>query len=224
MILCLDEVVSPAELRDAQAALVKLPFADGKSSAGWHASGVKANEQADAKNPGVQKLVQRLADRIASHPIFAAASLPAAFGPVMINRYRTGARYGRHVDDALMRAGTMRRSDLSFTLFLSDPESYDGGALLMHTAAGDETYRLPAGSMLLYPSTSLHSVEEVTRGERLAAVGWVQSLVRDPGQREILFDLDRARRAVFDKDGHSEPFELLAKSYANLLRSWAEPI
>jgi PKHD-type hydroxylase len=127
--------------------------------------------------------------------------------------------YGTHVDDALM--GGMR-TDISFTLFLSDPESYDGGELVTESHAGEQPFKLPAGSLVLYPSTTLHRVEPVTRGSRLAAVGWVRSLVRDPARRELLFDLDTARKALFDRDGKSPEFDLLSKCGANLLRMWAE--
>jgi PKHD-type hydroxylase len=131
-------------------------------------------------------------------------------------------RYGTHVDDALMGDPPVR-SDLSLTLFLSDPASYDGGELIVESTAGDQAFRLPPGSLVLYPSSSLHRVEPVTRGVRRAAVGWVQSLVRDPARRELLFDLDTARRSLFDREGATREFGLLSKTVANLLRMWAEP-
>ena len=114
------------------------------------------------------------------------------------------------------------RSDISFTLFLSDPESYDGGELVTESHADEQPFKLPAGSLVLYPSTTLHRVEPVTRGSRLAAVGWIRSLVRDPARRELLFDLDTARKALFDRDCKSPEFDLLSKCGANLLRMWAE--
>ena len=114
------------------------------------------------------------------------------------------------------------RTDVSFTLFLGDPASYDGGELVMEGTGGEQAYKLDAGSMILYPSGALHRVEPVTRGARLAAVGWAQSLVRDPGKREILFDLDTARRAIFRQQGKTAEFDLISKSTANLMRLWAE--
>jgi PKHD-type hydroxylase len=112
------------------------------------------------------------------------------------------------------------RSDLSFTLWLSDPDRYDGGALVLETAGGEERYRLPAGHALLYPSTLLHRVEPVTGGERLVAVGWIESRIRHEEQRELLFELDTARRALFERSGKDEIFDLISRSYSNLLRHW----
>ena len=127
--------------------------------------------------------------------------------------------YGSHVDDALM--GGMR-TNVSFTLFLSDPKSYDGGALAIESTSGEESFKLAAGSLVAYPSTSLHRVTAVTRGARLAAVGWARSFIRDPARRELLFDLDTARRQLFARDGKSAEFDLVSRSLANLLRMWAE--
>lgn len=127
--------------------------------------------------------------------------------------------YGSHVDDALM--GGMR-TDVSFTLFLSEPDTYDGGALVIETSAGEDDVKLPAGSLVAYASTTLHRVAEVTRGARLAAVGWARSYIRDPAQREVLFDLDTAHQSLFQKSGKTPEFDLLSKTSANLLRMWAE--
>ena len=114
------------------------------------------------------------------------------------------------------------RTDISFTLFLDDPESYDGGELVTDTTAGEQSYKLPAGSAVIYPSSTLHRVEPVSRGQRRVAIGWVQSTIRDPAQREVLFDLDSARRQLFEREGKSAEFDLLTKSLANLQRFWAE--
>jgi PKHD-type hydroxylase len=127
--------------------------------------------------------------------------------------------YGRHVDDALMDG---MRTDVAFTLFLSDPNSYDGGELTIESAAGEEAFKLDAGALVAYSATSLHRVADVTRGARLAAVGWARSFVRDPARRELLFDLDSARRQLFAREGKSAEFDLISKSFANLLRMWAE--
>ncbi len=138
---------------------------------------------------------------------------------LMFSRYEPGMRYGLHVDDAIM--GGMR-SDVAFTLFLSEPESYDGGELMIDSAAGEDAIKLAPGALVAYPATSLHRVAEVTRGARLAAVGWARSFVRDAAQRELLFDLDTARRTLFAQHGPSREFELMSKSLTNLLRMWAE--
>jgi PKHD-type hydroxylase len=154
-----------------------------------------------------------------AHDVFAIAARPRYMTPLIVSRYREGQTYGSHVDDALMQG---LRTDLSFTLFLADPESYDGGELVIADTLETRAIKLPAGSLILYPSTTLHHVAPVTRGTRLAVVGWVQSWIRDAGQREILFDLERSVRQVFDREGKSELFDLLAKSRSNLLRMWAD--
>jgi PKHD-type hydroxylase len=127
--------------------------------------------------------------------------------------------YGAHVDDALMRGV---RSDLSLTLFLADPGSYEGGELVVESSAGEQAIKLAAGALVLYPATALHRVEPVRGGVRLAAVGWIRSFVRDAARREVLFDLDRARRRLFERHGKTEEVDLLHKTSANLLRMWAE--
>jgi PKHD-type hydroxylase len=147
------------------------------------------------------------------------AARPKAIVRLLISRYEPGMAYGTHVDDALM--GGMR-TDLSFTLFLCEPESYEGGALVMDDAYGEREVRLPAGELILYASTALHRVEPVTSGVRLAAVGWVRSFVRDSSRREVLFDLETALRGVHETAGKTPLFDLLAKTRTNLLRMWAE--
>src|SRR5690606_30111090 len=127
--------------------------------------------------------------------------------------------YGEHVDEPIMDGA---RTDISFTLFLSPPETYDGGELIIASPAGEDAVKLPAGSVIVYPSTTLHRVAPVTRGERLAAVGWVRSFIRDAAQRELLFELDTARRQLFEREGSSQTFNLVSKSLANLIRMWSE--
>ena len=149
-----------------------------------------------------------MAERILGNELFCLAARPKALSPLLFSRYDTGMQYGSHVDDALM--GGMR-TDISFTLFLSDATSYDGGELIIDSASGEETFKLEAGALVAYPATSLHRVGAVTRGARLAAVGWARSFVRDPAQRELLFDLDTARRQLFAREGKSAEFDLISK-------------
>jgi PKHD-type hydroxylase len=179
---------------------------------------VKNNLQA-GNDAALQKLREKLTAKIGEHPLFRMVARPKQLSPLILSRYEPGMAYGSHVDDAIM--GGMR-SDVSFTLFLSDLDTYDGGALVIETSAGEEDVRLPAGSMVVYSSTTLHRVAEVTRGARLAAVGWARSFIRDPAQRELLFDLDTARQSLFQKQGKTAEFDLLSKTSANLLRMWAE--
>jgi PKHD-type hydroxylase len=216
----LADVLSPDGVAATMTRAAKLHFVDGRSTAGWAATTVKHNLQADAAGGPLDALRQTLTSSIAGHALFALAARPQAFAPLLISRYEPGMSYGSHVDDAMM--GDLR-ADLSFTLFLSPADSYDGGELVMESAAGEQAVKLPAGSMVLYPSTTLHRVAPVTRGVRLAAVGWVQSLIRDAHKREILFDLETARRALFTARGKTNEFDLLSKCASNLIRMWAEP-
>jgi PKHD-type hydroxylase len=196
-----------------------LSFVDGRATAGWAARLVKDNEQADANDNQLKALSSRIAERILENEIFQLAVRPKALTPLMITRYKPGQQYGTHVDDAFMRG---IRTDVSFTLFLTEPETYQGGALVVETAAGEQEFKLPAGSMIVYPSNTLHRVAAVQNGERLAAVGWARSFVRSSEQREILFDLENTRREIFDSHGKTPTFDQLSKCSANLLRMWAE--
>jgi PKHD-type hydroxylase len=147
--------------------------------------------------------------------------LPHRFAPPLFARYTPGMEFGTHMDNAVMGAERMR-SDVSVTVFLSEPEDYDGGELVMETSGGEVAYKLPAGSAVTYPSTMLHRVAPVTRGTREVAVTWAQSLVRAADRREILFDLERVGRTLFERDGKTPEFDLLNKSTANLRRMWVD--
>lgn len=202
-------------MREAAAALT---FDDGRKTAGRFAAEVKANDQA-APSADLDVLLAKVERALAANGLFRSAARPKAMTKLILSRYRLGQTYGLHVDDALMQG---LRTDLSFTLFLAEPDSYDGGALIIEDSFEARAIKLNPGDMILYPSTTLHRVEPVSRGERLAVVGWVQSLIRDAGQREILFDLDQAVEATHASTGKSPLFDSLAKTRSNLLRMWAE--
>ncbi|HEU4621584.1 MAG TPA: Fe2+-dependent dioxygenase [Burkholderiaceae bacterium] len=219
MILCLKQVLSLEELTLVRQALARAQFVDGRATAGWHAKMVKNNQQAERGDPQVQVARDVLAQALGKHELFTLASRPRAFAPVLFSRYDAGMSYGTHVDDALM--GDIR-SDLSFTVFLNDPNDYDGGELVIDQHHGEQAFKLDAGDAILYPSTTLHRVDPVQRGSRLVAVGWLQSRVRRAEQRELLLDLDTARLALFRRDGKTPEFDLLSKSVSNLLRMWAD--
>lgn len=218
MHLVLQGVIPEAEVQVLAGAATALSFDDGKKTAGRHAREVKANDQA-AASPERDAILSRVERALRDNPVFRSAARPKALSPLILSRYRVGQTYGLHVDDALMGG---LRTDLSFTLFLADPNSYDGGALIIEDPLEARAIKLAAGDLILYPSTSLHHVQEVTRGERLAVVGWVQSLIRQGERREMLFDLDQAVEAVFARDGKTALFDTLAKTRSNLLRMWAE--
>jgi PKHD-type hydroxylase len=219
MFYVIADVLDRAAVAAAVGVLDKAKFVDGRATAGWHARLVKNNLQAPAGDTAVDALRASLAAAIAGNALFEAVARPKALSPLILSRYEPGMAYGAHVDDAIMQG---MRSDVSFTLFLSDPATYDGGALVIDTPGGEEEIKLPAGSLVSYASTALHHVSPVTRGSRLAAVGWARSFVRDAARRELLFDLDTARRNLFAREGKTADFDLLSKTSANLLRMWAE--
>jgi len=218
MILAIADVLSAADVAEVSAGLASATFVDGRTTAGWAARLVKANLQAE-RGPGLERVSRLVEARLAENAVFALAARPKSILGPLFSRYEPGHAYGAHVDDALMDG---QRTDCAFTLFLSPPESYDGGELIISTSAGEDAHKLAAGSLVTYPASSLHRVAPVTRGERLAAVGWVRSFIRDARQRELLFDLETARRRLFDRDGKTEDGDLLAKCAANLLRMWCD--
>ena len=218
MILAIADVLSAADIEDVRAGLATATFIDGKATAGWAAKLVKSNLQASG-GAELDRLGALLEARLTQHAVFALATRPKIVLGPLFSRYQPGHAYGTHVDDALM-GGV--RSDVAFTLFLSPPESYQGGELVIDTTAGEEAFKLAAGSVITYPATTLHRVAPVTQGERLAAVGWLRSYIRDAGRRELLFDLETARRRLFDQHGKSADADLLAKCAANLMRLWCD--
>src|SRR5664279_5266844 len=219
MITVIADVLDATETAAARDTLAKVAFVDGRATAGWHARLVKNNLQAASADALVTGLRDSIAAKISANPLFRLVARPKSLTPLILSRYEPGMAYGSHVDDALMNGV---RSDVSFTLFLSDLDTYDGGALIIETSSGEEDIKLPAGSLVAYPSTTLHRVAEVTKGARLAAVGWARSFIRDQSQRELLFDLDTARQGIFQKDGKTAEFDLLSKTSANLLRMWVD--
>jgi PKHD-type hydroxylase len=221
MILCIGGVLDETQIADLRQRLERQDFVDGATTAGWHARLVKRNTQIGG-GPEAKRLQDEVGTLLARHELFQIACRPKRIRPVLFSRYEPGMEYGTHVDDAIMGGQDPIRSDLSFTLFLSAPGECDGGELVIETTAGEQAFKLPAGSLVLYPSSTLHRVAPVTRGQRLAAVSWVQSQVREAERREILLDLDTARRTLFQREGKSREFDLLSKSLANLLRMWAE--
>ncbi|MBF2003290.1 MAG: Fe2+-dependent dioxygenase [Synechococcales cyanobacterium M58_A2018_015] len=222
MILCIANVLTPEELATLTAQLDKADFVDGKTTAGWHARLVKHNQQLDRNAAVAEELKGLVMGALQRNSLFQMAVRPKIIRPPLFSRYQVGMSYGSHVDNALMGDQPLMRSDVSMTLFISSLSDYDGGELVVETSQGEQEFKLEAGSLVLYPSTTLHRVEPVTRGVRLVAVSWIQSLVRDAHEREILFDLDTARQVLFEKSGKTLEFDLISKSHANLLRKWVE--
>ena len=219
MQIVIGNVLTAEEVGTVVAALKRARFVDGRLTAGFAARAVKNNRQAAGSDRSLETIRKLIAARLLSNEIFRLAVRPKALSALLFSRYEKSMHYGSHVDDALIDG---MRTDVSFTLFLSDADAYDGGELVIESAAGEETFKLAAGSLVAYPATTLHRVAAVTRGVRLAAAGWARSFVRDAAQRELLFDLDTARRQLFAREGKSPEFDLIAKSFANLMRMWAQ--
>lgn len=216
MPIVFDDLLTPAEITVLQQAAAALRFESGAASAGSLARAVKDNEQAVA-GPDAEAVAEKVRRALLAHPGFQALAYPRAFAQVMVTRTAGGGQYGTHVDNALIGGA---RADISFTLFLSDPDSYDGGALTITDRVEDRSFKLAPGAAIVYPSNTLHRVEPVTRGARLVVIGWVQSWVREPARREILFDLWQSMtraEAAGDLDGA----RLIQKSRSNLIRMWA---
>ena len=218
MLVVIADLIDPAEIGVLRDEAAGLSFEDGAKTAGRFVRHIKANDQA-APSPERDAVLAKVERALRENALFRSAARPKALTPLMLSRYREGQTYGLHVDDAMM--GSLR-TDLSFTLFLADPDTYDGGALIIEDPLESRAIKLKAGDMIVYPTTTLHMVEPVTRGERLAVVGWVQSLIRDSAQREMLFDLDQAVESVFAEQGKSVLFDKLAKTRSNLLRMWVD--
>jgi PKHD-type hydroxylase len=219
MQMLIANVLTCDDLIAVRQAFEKATFVDGRETAGWSAKTVKNNLQARAGDPALEGARQLVADRLKANALFQMAARPKAMSPLLFAQYGDTMTYGTHVDDAIMHG---IRTDLSFTLFVDEPETYEGGDLVIESSAGESPVKGPAGSVYLYPSTTLHRVDAVTSGMRRVAVGWLQSHVRGADQREILFDLDTARRTVFAQFGKTTEFDQLSKSVANLLRMWAD--
>ena len=221
MFLTIGGVLSADNLRTCQQEAGKLEWRDGAATAGASAKQVKRNAQADLSSDAGRKLSSGLLDAIRSNDIVQVAARPRKFSPLLLSKTGKGGGYGAHVDNALMGQGQNRmRSDLSFTLFLSDPHSYEGGELSLDLPAGVQKLKPIAGDMVLYPSTLIHQVEPVTDGERLVAVGWIESEIRNREHRQILFDLEQVRTTLRAKGQASPELLVLDKAISNLLRQW----
>ena len=203
--------------------IAMLQWRDGRETAGSVAREVKRNEQGAMDSPAGRALQDDLSRLVADNTVIKAAAQPRRFSPIIISKTGVGGKYGAHVDNALMgRGGQRLRTDLSFTLFLTPPDEYDGGELVVHAAGMTQELKGEAGYLVLYPSGSIHEVKPVTRGTRIVCIGWIESLVADGGQREMLFDLENLRTALRQQlPSQSAELLTLDKTIANLLRMWA---
>jgi PKHD-type hydroxylase len=223
MLLRLPSVLDPNQLDTVCKLLVEAKFVDGKLSAGQAAQRVKHNQELDKGAKQMDLLNNLVMGALVQHPVYRAGALPLRVAAPYYARYKSGMAYGDHLDDPIMGAdGMLYRSDIAITIFLSEPDQYDGGELMIRTAFGENKVKLAAGDAIMYPSSNLHHVNNVTRGERLVAVTWVQSMVRDPARRELLYELHQAREKLLKISPESEETTLVNTAYMNLIRMWGD--
>jgi len=223
MLLHIPKVLTPDELTEMREALGRADWTDGRETVGAQGAQVKRNEQLPEASPVRQELGTKVLAALARNSLYFSACLPLRTLPPRFNRYHDGGQYGFHVDGSVMVLGSQHiRSDISCTLFLSEPDDYDGGELVVSDTYGEHEIKLPAGDAIIYPSSSLHRVTPVTRGTRLASFFWVQSMVRDDAQRRLLFDMDASIETLRQSNANAEAVLQLTNVYHNLLRRWAE--
>jgi len=225
MLLHIPKVLTARQVAHCRTLLDDAKWVDGRETSGHLAARVKHNRQVDEATPEAREMGSIVVSALERTPLFMAAALPLRVFPPLFNRYEPSMAFGAHVDNAIreLTSSPLRvRTDLSATLFLSAPEEYDGGELVVDDTYGAHSVKLPAGDMILYPATSLHRVSPVTRGARLASIFWVQSMVRDDGERSLLFDLDMAISQVSEATPDSSGVVALTSCYHNLLRRWAD--
>jgi PKHD-type hydroxylase len=223
VILTFTEVINGDEHRAILGQLDAAEFIDGRETASPELAQIKNNQQLRRGSAALQRIADIVLGALRRNPEFLNAVYPKQLHSMLVSRYREGMQYGAHVDQALMGDSVVWRTDLSLTLFLNEPDAYDGGELALQHGSGETLTKLPARSMVCYPTGQLHRVTPVTRGERLAVVGWIQSYVRDNAARETLCDLGKAMELLRGRDEFRAAHDLINKTHANLMRRWAEP-
>ncbi len=226
MLICVPDVLSKTEVAQLRAAMDAAEWEDGRSTAGAQSAMVKKNEQLPPNSEMSRKLGEHVIKALAANPLFVSAAIPRHIFPPLFNRYGEGQHFGVHVDNAVRGdhlTGMRIRTDLSVTLFLSEPDEYDGGELVVEDYYGSHEIKLPAGHLVLYPATSLHTVTPITRGMRVASFFWLQSMIRDAHARSMVFDLDNAIQNLVKRLNRNDAEVVkLTGLYHNLIRYWAE--
>ena len=223
MLVTIPEVLNKEDISVILDLMASANFREGSSSAGDEAKRVKNNHELFISELETQRLNNLVMGKLVKNPSYIATAFAAKIAAPYYAKYSKGMHYGNHVDDPVMGPPNQRyRSDISITIFLSDPDTYEGGQLVISTAFGEQEIKLNAGDAVLYPSSSTHRVAEVTKGERLVAVTWLQSTVRDPAKREILYKLSQARETMIKTSPGSTELEQLSYGYVNLLRMWSD--
>ncbi|MCU7959572.1 MAG: Fe2+-dependent dioxygenase [gamma proteobacterium symbiont of Bathyaustriella thionipta] len=223
MLLQIAEILNPAQLAKIEEIIQQSSFVDGRLTAGKHAARLKNNQELKADEQRMSLLARIVMSSIGQNANFRNAVLPFKVSDPIVARYTPGMTYGDHVDDPIMgTSGPKFRSDVSMTIFLRDPDSYEGGELVIRTPFGENKVKLPAGHAVIYPSSSLHRVAEVSAGERMVLLCWTQSFVKDAARRELLYELNNAREALMQQQPDTDISDQVDRSYANLLRMWSE--
>ena len=226
MLICIPDVLSKSDVAEFRAIVAAASWEDGSSTAGAQSAMVKKNEQLPPNGEIARRLGDRILSALAANALFISAAVPSRIFPPLFNRYGVGNHFGLHVDNSIRGdhlTGMRIRTDLSVTLFLSEPDEYDGGELVAEDYFGAHEVKLPAGHLVLYPASSLHMVRPVTRGSRVASFFWIQSMIHDPHARSLIFDLDQTIQDLVERLGKGEPeIVKLTGIYHNLIRQWAE--
>ncbi len=222
MLKIIRQIIRPEEVAAVRDAAKAGEFVDGMNSAGFLVADRKVNEELSVGAQGREQLVRMLLARLWQNKTLQVLARPRRIMPPIMSRYRPGMRYGDHMDNAIMGGAQPFRVDCSITIFLEDPDSYQGGELVIDTAPGTQRIKLPPGDAILYPTHFIHRVEEVTEGERLAVVTWIESTIRDPARRQILFELAAVAEDLHQRAPESDAFMTLEKARFNLLRMWAD--
>jgi PKHD-type hydroxylase len=222
MLLHLPKVLDADQLSRLRELISRGSFVDGKATADGGAASVKRNLQLDPESAPTREAGAYLVECLGAHPLFRLAALPRSFSQPLFSRYEPGMSYGTHLDSPVMYRGGILRTDISTTVFLSDPASYEGGELVIETTSGEQSFKGDAGDCVLYPGTSFHRVNELTRGTRSVSAFWIQSLVRDSARREILYDLALSLEFLEATGGAGPYRDRLRRCHGNLVRMWAD--
>lgn len=225
MLIEIPALLDAAEVASTVATLLAQPWVDGKVTAGQRSALAKNNRQLSEDSPAAIRLGEQILSRLSDNALFMSAALPKKIYPPLFNRYSGGEAFDWHIDNAIRGIKGVRervRTDISATLFLADPASYDGGELVIRDTFGEQTVKLPAGHLVIYPGSSLHKINPVTRGERLASFFWIESLVREDSQRQLLLDMDVAIQRLTAQQADDHALLQLSGAYHNLLRRWSD--
>ena len=222
MLIHIKNVLGPRELEKVNELLANAEFVDGKLSAGTVAAQVKNNQEISRDDPVIEQLNSLVMGNLVRHPVYQRAALPLRIASPFYACYTKGMEYGEHIDDPVMGTEQRYRSDLAITVFLNNPDEYSGGELLIHTEFGEQSIKYAAGDAVMYPATTRHRVAKVTGGKRVVAVSWVQSMIKDNDQRNILYQLSCAREKLLRKQAGEEHTKQIDWAYVNLVRRWSE--